>query len=149
MRIQLLKNVHNLGHAGEIHECSAGYVRNFLFPAKAARLVTDQILTQVAARAKREATGATQEKKQHEHVRQLLQSIVVSIPMRANAQGTLYASPRPEQIIEAFAAQTNERIDGATFRALHTIETVGEHRITVTLQDKSSYPLRIRIEPSH
>lgn len=101
MKVVLLKDVRNMGHAGTAHDVADGHALNFLIPRKLAILATPTALKQAAA-----AEKAGQERKEldakliSDRLIALAEEKVV-IHKKANEQGHLYDAVDAKEIAEA------------------------------------------------
>src|SRR5436189_5941208 len=97
----LLKDVEDLGQAGEAIDVSPGYLRNYLVPRKLAQPATRGALEEAARRreaaerAEREAAERAQE------TAALLNKTVLTIHHRAGEDGKLFGSVTSKEISEA------------------------------------------------
>jgi large subunit ribosomal protein L9 len=129
----LLKDVEDLGRAGEAVDVSPGYLRNYLQPRKLAQPATAASLEEAqrrraaAERAAREAAERAQE------VAALLSKTVLTIQHRAGDDGKLYGSVTTKEIAEAIAEARGIRIDRRKIRLEEPIRETGTSMIEVEL----------------
>jgi large subunit ribosomal protein L9 len=123
MKVVLLTNIRGIGHVSDIKEVNDGYARNFLFPRKAARPVTDGILKEVATTKAQKLQAATQSRDQAQALAKTLSGTRVELTGKASPKGKL------------FAAITQVTIDGRTFTLPEPIKTTGEHPVLLELTD--------------
>jgi large subunit ribosomal protein L9 len=125
----LLKDVENLGEAGEAVDVSPGYLRNYLQPRRLAQPATDASLEE--ARRRQEAERA-------EETAALLSKTVLTIQHRAGEDGKLYGSVTSKEIADAIGEARGLRIDRKKIRLDDPIREVGTYMIEVELAGGST-----------
>jgi large subunit ribosomal protein L9 len=129
----LLKDVEDLGSAGEAVDVSPGYLRNYLVPRKLAEPATKGALED--ARRRREAT----ERAEHEQAERaqetsaLLSKTVLTISHRAGEDGKLFGSVTPKEIADAIRDARGLKVDRKRIRLEEPIREVGTYMIDVEL----------------
>ena len=127
----LLKEVENLGAAGEAVDVSPGYLRNYLVPRKLAQPATKGALEEAqrrreaAEKAEREAEARAQE------TAALLSKTVLTITHRAGEDGKLYGSVTTKEIADAIADARNLRVDRKKIRLDAPIHETGTYLVEV------------------
>jgi len=134
----LLKDVENLGEAGEAVDVSSGYLRNYLQPRKLALPATDASLEE--ARRRREAAdrAAKEAAERAEETAALLSKTVLTIQHRAGEDGKLYGSVTSKEIADAIGEARGLRIDRKKIRLDDPIREVGTYMIEVELAGGST-----------
>jgi large subunit ribosomal protein L9 len=129
----LLKDVEDLGEAGDAIDVSPGYLRNYLVPRKLAQPATKGALEeaqrrrQAAERAEREAAERA------EQTASLLSKTVLTITHRAGEDGRLYGSVTSKEVADAIADARGLRIDRKKIRLEQPIREVGTYMVEVEL----------------
>jgi large subunit ribosomal protein L9 len=129
----LLKDVDDLGSAGEAVDVSPGYLRNYLVPRKLAQPATKGALED--AQRRREATERA-EREQAERAQEtsaLLSKTVLTISHRAGEDGKLFGSVTPKEIAEAIRDARGLKVDRKRIRLDEPIREVGTYMIDVEL----------------
>jgi large subunit ribosomal protein L9 len=129
----LLKDVEDLGSAGEAVDVSPGYLRNYLVPRKLAQPATKGALED--AQRRREATECA-EREQAERAQEtsaLLAKTVLTISHRAGEDGKLFGSVTPKEIAEAIRDARGLKVDRKRIRLDEPIREVGTYMIDVEL----------------
>jgi large subunit ribosomal protein L9 len=129
----LLKDVEDLGSAGEAVDVSPGYLRNYLVPRKLAQPATKGALED--AQRRREATERA-EREQVERAQEtsaLLAKTVLTISHRAGEDGKLFGSVTPKEIAEAIRDARGLKVDRKRIRLDEPIREVGTYMIDVEL----------------
>ena len=129
----LLKDVEDLGSAGEAVDVSPGYLRNYLVPRKLAQPATKGALED--ARRRREATErAEREQADRAHeTSALLSKTVLTISHRAGEDGKLFGSVTPKEIAEAIRDARGLKVDRKRIRLDEPIREIGTYMIDVEL----------------
>jgi len=136
MKVLLLKDVYNLGRAGDVKKVANGYGRNFLLPQGLAMLATPGALKQ-AERIREEANK--QRARLNEElgdVAEQISGIQLIFPARAGETGKLYGSVTTQMIADALSEKSEievhkRQIDSQPLRLLgmHTVKV----RLTIDL----------------
>lgn len=131
MKVILLKNVPNMGQAGEVKEVALGYARNFLFPRGLAEEATLEKIK--AAEEKKVAKAATAELDlaNAQDLAQRLEGQIIEIAAKASEEGTLYAVLAPAKITAALKARGFD-LNKDQIQAGH-IKEIGEHLVKINL----------------
>lgn len=132
MKVLLIKDVYNLGRAGEVKKVADGYARNFLFPQKLAVKATKGSVNQVerikeAAAKQRELINA-----EMSELAESINGLALEFTAKVGETGRLYGSITQQMITDAINEQINGNIDR------HQLETQplreeGTHTVKVRL----------------
>ena len=127
----LLKDVENLGEAGEAVDVSPGYLRNYLQPRKLAQPATDASLEE--ARRRREAAdrAAKEAAERAEETAALLSKTVLTIPHQAGEDGRLFGTVTAKEIVDALRQARGLRIDRRAVRLEAPIRELGTHMVEI------------------
>ncbi len=110
MKVLLLKDVYNLGRAGEVKKVANGFGRNFLLPQGLAVLATSAALKQ-AERIKAEAdTRRLVLNEEMAGVAEKLQGLQLLFPARAGETGKLYGSVTTQMLAEQLTSKSGVEI---------------------------------------
>ena len=134
----LLKDVENLGEAGEAIDVSPGYLRNYLQPRKLAQPATAGALEDARRRADAAERAAREAAERAEETSALLSKTVLTIQHRAGEDGKLYGSVTTKEIAEAIGEARGLRIDRKKIRLDDPIREVGTYMIEVELSGGST-----------
>lgn len=146
MKIVLTKDVKGVGRAGDIKEVSDGYARNFLFKNSFAVAASTSIVEKI----KKEQTEkvekqARQEFKQAELVNKISNH---SIIVKSKAQGqTLFAAIHEQDIIKGIKERFGIELIEKQITIPKPIKALGQHQITLKLNDKNQVKVKIIVEP--
>ncbi len=129
----LLKDVENLGSAGEAVDVSSGYLRNFLVPRRLAQPATKGALED--AQRRREAAEKA-EREQTERAAEsaaLLSKTVLTISHRAGEDGKLFGSVTSKEIADAIREARGLRVDRKRIKLDDPIREVGTYMVEVEM----------------
>lgn len=134
MKVILLKDVKDLGKIWDIKEVSDGYARNFLFPNKLAQAATPDMIRRSEALKAEAVKKAEADLEKVEALASELDDFVIKIKAKANEEGKLFGSIKPEMILEAL---TKEKLNIGSLQAkeisTEAIKEIGEHKVTINL----------------
>ena len=127
----LLKDVENLGEAGQAVDVSPGYLRNYLLPRRLAQPATTGSLEE-AQRKREAAERAAQEAEERAgETATLLAKTVLTIQHRAGEDGKLFGSVTNAEIADAIAEARGLRIDRKKVRLEEPIREVGTFMVEI------------------
>ena len=127
----LLKDVDNLGRAGEAIDVSPGYLRNYLLPRKLAQPATDRSLEEARRRQEAAERAAREAAERAEETTALLSKTVLTIEHRAGEDGKLYGSVTSKEIAEAIADARGLKVDRKKIQLEDPIREVGTYMVEV------------------
>ena len=132
MKVLLIKDVYNLGRAGQVKKVADGYARNFLIPQKMAVIATAGALKQVE---KIEAAAAKQRALLNEEMSGLAEQITgleLSFKAKVGETGKLYGSVTQQMVIDAINEKLNTSLDRHLVES-QPLREEGEHMVRVRL----------------
>ena len=129
----LLKDVENLGNAGEAIDVSPGYLRNYLLPRKLAQPATAGALEEARRRQEAAERAARQAAERAEETAALLSKTVLTIEHRAGEDGRLYGSVTTKEIADSIAEARGLRVDRKKIRLDEPIREVGTYLVEIEL----------------
>ncbi len=132
MKVLLLKDVYNLGRAGDVKKVADGYGRNFLLPKGLAVLATPGMLKQVdrirtTATKVRELVNA-----EKSGLAEQLTNLEIKFTTKAGESGKLFGSITQQMIVDAIKEKLNVEIDRHQVES-QPLREVGEHKVRVRL----------------
>ena len=127
----LLKDVEDLGAAGDAVDVSPGYLRNYLVPRKLAQPATDASLQEAQRRRETAERAAQEAADRAEETAALLAKTVLTIQHRAGEDGKLYGSVTNAEIAEAISEARGLRVDRKKIRLEEPIREVGTYMIEI------------------
>jgi len=132
MKVLLLKDVYNLGRAGDVKKVADGYGRNFLLPKGLAVLATPGMLKQVdriRANAAKVRELANAEKS---GLAEQLNNLELKFVAKAGEGGKLFGSITQQMIVEAIREKLNVEIDRHQVES-QPLREIGEHKVRIRL----------------
>ena len=132
MKVLLIKDVYNLGRAGEVKKVADGYARNFLIPQKMAVIASTGALKQIE---KIQAAAAKQRELLNEEMSGLAEQIAaleLSFKAKVGETGKLYGSITQQQIVDAVNEKLNVNLDRHQIES-SPLREIGEHDVRVRL----------------
>jgi large subunit ribosomal protein L9 len=127
----LLKDVENLGEAGDAVDVSPGYLRNYLQPRKLAQPATQASLDEAQRRREAAEKAAREAEERAGETAALLAKTVLTIQHRAGEDGKLFGSVTSAEIADAIQEARGLRIDRRKIRLEEPIREVGTHMVEI------------------
>jgi large subunit ribosomal protein L9 len=129
----LLKDVENLGAAGQAVDVSSGYLRNYLVPRKLAQPATKGALEDAERRREAAERAEAEQAERAAETSALLSKTVLTIGHRAGEDGKLFGSVTSKEIADAIREARGLRIDRKRIRLDDPIREVGTYMVEVEL----------------
>ena len=127
----LLKDVADLGAAGEAVDVSPGYLRNYLQPRKLAQPATQASLEDAARRKEAAERRAQEAAERAGETVALLSKTVLTIQHRAGEDGKLFGSVTNAEIADAIAEARGLRVDRRKIHLEDPIREIGTYMVEV------------------
>lgn len=146
MEVLLLKDVDQLGKAGEIIRVADGYARNFLFPKGWAALATPGAVKQAEVQRQAETRRQAKALSEAQALAQELDGTTVTFQARAGEKDRLYGSITSTNIGEALEEQVGKEIDRRKIVLEEPLKELGTHAVTVRLAPEAEAKVTVIIE---
>lgn len=144
MKIILLKNVPNLGKAGDIKEVSGGYARNFLLPKGLAELATKHSIVVLAAqKQKREKFKKLDVRSKKSEAAKLAGKEFV-LSAKTDDKGSLYEKISAKTIASELQKQ-GYKIEAKEVKLEKPIKKTGEYRVGLELAGEKAV-VKLKVE---
>ena len=127
----LLRDVENLGEAGQAVDVSPGYLRNYLVPRKLAQPATQASLEEAQRRREAAERAAKEAEERAGETAALLAKTVLTIQHRAGEDGKLFGSVTNAEIADAISEARGLRIDRKKVRLEEPIREVGTYMVEI------------------
>jgi large subunit ribosomal protein L9 len=127
----LLKDVDDLGTAGDAVDVSPGYLRNYLVPRRLAQPATDASLQEARRRREAAEKAAAEASERAGETAALLAKTVLTIQHRAGEDGKLFGSVTNAEIADAISEARGLRIDRKKIRLDEPIREIGTFMVEV------------------
>jgi large subunit ribosomal protein L9 len=129
----LLKDVEDLGSAGEPVEVSPGYLRNYLIPRRLAQPATKGALEDAQRRREAAERAEREQAERAGETAALLGKTVLTISHRAGEDGKLFGSVTSKEIAEAIREARGLKVDRKRIRLEDPIREVGTYMVEVEI----------------
>ena len=127
----LLKDVKDLGEAGDAVDVSPGYLRNYLQPRKLAQPATEASLEDARRRREAAERAAEEAAARAGETAALLSKTVLTIQHRAGEDGRLFGSVTNSEVADAIAEARGLRVDKRKIKLDDPIREVGTYMVEV------------------
>lgn len=145
MKVLLIKDVYNLGRAGDVKKVADGYARNFLIPQKLAVMATIGAMNQIE---RIQAAAAKQRELLNEEMSGLAEQIAaleLSFKAKMGETGKLYGSITQQTIIDAVNEKLNVNLDRHLIES-QPLREAGEHMVRIRLTFDLVPELKVLVE---
>ena len=132
MKVLLVKDVKNLGKAGEIKEVKDGYGQNFLINKGLAKLATPEVVEAWKAEQARKEQELKEELARLENEKKILEANTIKIEKQIAPVG-IKGSVGNGDISDAIKAQLNIELDKKHINLKKPIKTTGIHEVDAKL----------------
>lgn len=133
MKIVLLKDVANLGTAGEVKEVADGYARNFLMPKGFASLATTGLIKQAKERTEAQRKRDLKARTDAEAMSQRINGQTVRFVVKVGELDRLYGSITNVDVAEKLSAQIGTEVDRRRVELGDPIKRAGVYSVVVSL----------------
>jgi large subunit ribosomal protein L9 len=147
MQVLLLKDVDNLGYAGDVKKVADGYGRNFLIPQKLAVIATPGALKQAETIRKVAEKRRAAEMEDAKAIVNQIAGVELLFERRAGETGKLYGSVTSSDIAEALQGKTGIEIDRRKIALAEPIRSLGEQEVPVKLMIDVATKIKVAVLP--
>lgn len=145
MQIILLEKVANLGELGDQVTVKPGYARNFLFPQNKAVPATKANIEQFEARRAELESAAASKLEEAQARKEKIESIELSVAVRAGDEGKLFGSLGNRDIAE-LATEAGVELNKSEVRLpTGPIRSVGEFDLNIHLHPEVDAVLKLHV----
>ena len=145
----LLKDVEDLGSAGDPVDVSPGYLRNYLVPRRLAQPATKEALEEAQRRREAAERAEREQAERAQETAALLGKTVLTISHRAGEDGRLFGSVTSKEIADAIREARGLRVDRKRIRLEDPIREVGTYMVEVELGGGQSAKVKTIVAESH
>jgi large subunit ribosomal protein L9 len=145
MRVVLRTDLDNLGKRGDIREVADGYARNFLLPKGHAIVAGSGLDAQATAMRRARDRRDARDREAAETIARLLVPEVIRLSARAGAEGKLFGSVTPADVVAAVSEQTGIDLDRRKLHLDDPIRTLGVHEVPVKLHSEVEFRVTIEV----
>jgi large subunit ribosomal protein L9 len=147
VKIILIRDVPNLGQAGDVKDVAAGYARNYLIPNGLAAKATSGALRDFERRQTTEARREERLAARAEALAQRLSELTLTFEAKAGEKGRLYGSITSADIAGALEREVGEKFDRRKHILSDPIRQVGEHVVPVRLMPDMIAEVKVVVKP--
>ncbi len=144
IEIVLLDDVKDLGRSGDTCRVKTGYARNFLFPKKLATVLTPGTARLIEKKKQDAIARLAKEKVDAEKQLKALEKLVVACTVKANADGRLFGSVGPAEIV-AKLAEMGFTLEKKQIHMDEPFKALGEHDVHLHLHPEVKGVLKVKI----
>ena len=148
MKLILTQEVAGLGGPGDVVEVKDGYGRNYLVPRGAAIRWTRGGEKQVTSIRRGREVRDVRDLGQADEIKGRLESLSVTVPVRAGSGGRLFGAVTGADIVEAVAKAGGPAVDRRRIEIGQPIKTVGAHQVTVRLHPEVTATVSVDVVAS-
>jgi large subunit ribosomal protein L9 len=145
MNVILLDNVENLGKIGDLVKVKPGYGRNYLLPQGKAALATPENMKEIEARRAELEKAAAEELATAKTRSAAIAGMELVIAANAGAEGKLFGSVGPIDIVEAFEKVQVEVQRSEVRMPEGPIQELGEFPVGVHLHPEITVEITVRV----
>ncbi len=146
MKVLLLEDVENLGHAGSVVSVADGYARNFLIPRKLARSVTEGSLKEIEALRQAAERKRQRQLNDAQGLARQLDGLTLTFRARAGEKGKLYGSITTGDLAAALRERVGHEIDRRKI-ITQPLRQLGQHEVEIHLMANVVARINVVIEP--
>jgi large subunit ribosomal protein L9 len=145
MNVILLESVENLGGIGDLVKVKPGYGRNYLLPQGKAALATPENMKAIEARRSELEKAAAEELSKAKKRAKAFDGLELVIQANAGAEGKLFGSVGPIDIVDALATVQVE-VERAEVRMPDgPVQELGEYTIGVHLHSDIDVEVLVKV----
>jgi large subunit ribosomal protein L9 len=146
VKVLLLEDVANIGHAGGVVTVADGYARNYLIRRRMARPVTEGSVREVEQiRQSTERKRSRQVSSAQDLARQI-EGLTLTFHARSGETGKLYGSITTADLAAALQEQIGQEVDRRKISA-DPLRHLGEHVVEVHLMSDVSAKVKVLVVP--
>lgn len=146
MKLILRADLKGLGKRGDIVDVSDGHARNYLLPKGLAITASEGAVTQANAMRRARDLRDAHDREGAQAIASALVAATITIPAKAGAEGKLFGSVTPADVVAAVEAQTKIALDRKRLHFDH-LKTVGTHTVVAKLHSDVEFPITVEIVP--
>ncbi|MGI1689913.1 50S ribosomal protein L9 [Thermoanaerobacter uzonensis] len=144
MKVILVKDVKNVGKAGEVINVSDGYGRNYLLPRGLAIEATESNIKVLNEKKKAEEKKRQQELEEAKEMAQKLSNLSLVLKVKAGENGKLFGSVTSKDVEEALK-EKGFGIDKKKISFDETVKTTGTYYVDIKLYQGVTAKVKIEV----
>jgi large subunit ribosomal protein L9 len=145
-QVFLLKDILNVGMAGEIVGVNDGFATNYIMPRKLGIIVTDKNKAEIEGRIKKVEKRIEVIKSKTSMLAENIKSLKITLKTKVHDDGKLYGAIRPQMIVDELA---KEGISIAKNMVIFgkQIKEKGTHEVIIKLSTTLQPTLTVKVVP--
>lgn len=145
-QVYLLKDILNVGMAGEIVGVNDGFATNFIMPRKLGIIVTEKNKAEIEGRIRKVEKRIEVIKSKTSMLAENIKALKVTVKTKIHDDGKLYGAIRPQMIVDELA---KEGISIAKNMVVFNkqIKEKGTHEVTIKLSSTLQPTLTVKVVP--
>lgn len=144
IEVILVQDVPELGRSGDACRVRSGYARNFLFPQNLAVTMTAGTKRLIEKKRAEALVRLAKEKEEAEVLLQKLEKLTVTCSVKANADGRLFGSVSPADVL-AKLAEAGYPLNKKQLAMYEPFKTLGEHEAALHLHPEVKGKLKVKV----
>ena len=145
MKVILQKDIHNLGDAGDVKNVADGYARNYLLPKKLVIAFNESSKKAIDHQKQIIKVKKDKRKKESEKIAQAFANIKLKIKAKVGEEDRLFGSITALDIAKKLK-EAGFDIDKRRIHLDEQIKTLGEHKISVKLEEGLTAQVKVIVE---
>jgi large subunit ribosomal protein L9 len=146
VKVLLLEDVENVGHAGSVVAVADGYARNLLIPRRLAKGVTEGSVKEVEQVRRAADRKRTRQMSTAQDLARRLEGITLTFHARAGEKGKLYGSITTADLATALEQHVGQEVDRRKIVA-DPLRQLGEYQVEVHLMADVVARVKVLVEP--
>jgi len=146
MKVLLLKDVKDLGKAGEIHDVADGYARNYLVPHGLATAATEANIRQAKQQREAQARRAAKAEQENKTLAARIDGVEVHFHAHVGEQERLYGSITSADIAKEVSRVVGQEIDRHHIELEEPIRELGTFRVPIRLGHGATATVNVVVE---
>ena len=144
IEVILLDDVAELGRSGDACRVRSGYARNFLFPKQLAVTLTPGTKRLIEKKRAEAVVRLAKEKEEAEALLQKLEKLTLTCSVKANADGRLFGSVSPADVL-AKLAEAGVVLAKTQLARHEPFKSLGEHEAALHLHPAVRGKLKVKV----
>lgn len=133
MKVLLIKDLKNVGKAGEIKEVSDGYGANYVIPQGYGKLLNDKVMGEYKAQQKKLAIQEEKNKQEAKNLAAKLETITLIFDAKVGKQGQMIGSVSTKAVVEKLRKDYDISLDKRKFVDKYQMNAFGITKLRIEL----------------
>ena len=147
MQVILLKNVEQVGKAGEVVEVANGFGRNYLIPQGFAEILTQKGKKQVEIRKQLAEKWAARDLEHALKLAEKIEGQSFDLKAKTGVRGKLYGAVTTIAIAEALSSATGAKIDKRRISVPEAIRMLGSYEASIKIHPDVTANFKVNVTP--